>query len=42
MDLHLHRSLGHVQEIFTPEVIERLPARRPSDTPGIPLPATTR
>jgi amidophosphoribosyltransferase len=25
MDLHLHRSLGHVQEIFTPEVIERLP-----------------
>ncbi len=25
VDLHLHRSLGHVQEIFTPEVIERLP-----------------
>ena len=24
-DLHLHRSLGHVQEIFTPEVIARLP-----------------
>ncbi len=27
MDLHLHRSLGHVQEIFTPEVIVHLIAR---------------
>jgi amidophosphoribosyltransferase len=24
-DVHLHRSLGHVQEIFTPEVIAHLP-----------------
>ena len=24
-DLHLHKSLGHVQEIFTPEVIAHLP-----------------
>ncbi|HVB57390.1 MAG TPA: amidophosphoribosyltransferase [Candidatus Acidoferrales bacterium] len=24
-DLHFHKSLGHVQEIFTPEVIARLP-----------------
>jgi amidophosphoribosyltransferase len=24
-DLHVHKSLGHVQEIFTPEVISRLP-----------------
>jgi amidophosphoribosyltransferase len=24
-DVHLHRSLGHVQEIFTPEVLLRLP-----------------
>ena len=23
-DLHLHKAVGHVQEIFTPEVIERL------------------
>jgi amidophosphoribosyltransferase len=24
-DLHLHRSLGHVQEIFTPQVLQKLP-----------------
>jgi amidophosphoribosyltransferase len=24
-DLHLHKAVGHVQEIFTPEVITRLP-----------------
>ncbi|MDE3110658.1 MAG: amidophosphoribosyltransferase, partial [Acidobacteriota bacterium] len=23
-DLHLHRSLGHVQEIFTPQALENL------------------
>jgi amidophosphoribosyltransferase len=25
LDIHLHKSLGHVQEIFTPEALEHLP-----------------
>jgi amidophosphoribosyltransferase len=25
LDIHLHKSLGHVQEIFTPEVLKHLP-----------------
>ncbi|HXA55841.1 MAG TPA: amidophosphoribosyltransferase [Candidatus Acidoferrum sp.] len=25
LDIHVHKSLGHVQEIFTPDVLQRLP-----------------
>ena len=41
-DLHLHRAMGEVEEIFQPAVLNTLPGNSPSGTRAIPRQATKR
>ncbi len=40
VQIHTHKSMGHVQEIFTPDVIAQLPGRPRSATRATPPRAT--
>src|SRR5438128_8434110 len=38
-ELHVHRAMGEVEEIFQPSALAQLPAASPSATRATPLPA---